>query len=117
MSLQPKRESRAFPGETGAAEESRTLDLYLGKVSLYQLSYCRAKPSGIIGASGTMSTLSHHLVVIEGSSGEMREAGAEPKIPGPPDVLTPLQRRQDREASITADCEFSSIYRVDRSIA
>ena len=27
--------------ETGAAEESRTLDLYLGKVSLYQLSYCR----------------------------------------------------------------------------
>ena len=25
----------------GAAEESRTLDLYLGKVSLYQLSYCR----------------------------------------------------------------------------
>ena len=27
--------------KTGAAEESRTLDLYLGKVSLYQLSYCR----------------------------------------------------------------------------
>ena len=27
--------------ETGAAEESRTLDLNLGKVALYQLSYCR----------------------------------------------------------------------------
>ena len=25
----------------GAGEESRTLDLYLGKVSLYQLSYSR----------------------------------------------------------------------------
>ena len=31
----------AFPFLFGAAEESRTLDLYLGKVSLYQLSYCR----------------------------------------------------------------------------
>ena len=29
--------------ETGAGEESRTLDLYLGKVSLYQLSYSRVK--------------------------------------------------------------------------
>jgi hypothetical protein len=27
--------------ESGAGEESRTLDLYLGKVSLYQLSYSR----------------------------------------------------------------------------
>ena len=31
-----------FPRETGAAEESRTLDLNLGKVALYQLSYSRA---------------------------------------------------------------------------
>ncbi len=31
----------AFPFEYGAAEESRTLDLNLGKVALYQLSYCR----------------------------------------------------------------------------
>jgi hypothetical protein len=30
-----------FPFLTGAAEESRTLDLNLGKVALYQLSYCR----------------------------------------------------------------------------
>ena len=29
------------PRESGAAEESRTLDLNLGKVALYQLSYCR----------------------------------------------------------------------------
>lgn len=32
----------AFPQDSGAGEESRTLDLYLGKVSLYQLSYCRS---------------------------------------------------------------------------
>ncbi len=31
--------------KNGAAEESRTLDLYLGKVSLYQLSYCRVEQS------------------------------------------------------------------------
>jgi hypothetical protein len=31
---------RDFP-ETGAGEESRTLDLNLGKVALYQLSYSR----------------------------------------------------------------------------
>ncbi len=30
-----------FPENSGAAEESRTLDLNLGKVALYQLSYCR----------------------------------------------------------------------------
>jgi hypothetical protein len=30
-------------GNTGAAEESRTLDLNLGKVALYQLSYCRTE--------------------------------------------------------------------------
>jgi hypothetical protein len=37
-----KRESEfRFPFLSGAAEESRTLDLNLGKVALYQLSYCR----------------------------------------------------------------------------
>ena len=30
-----------LPFEFGAGEEARTLDLYLGKVSLYQLSYSR----------------------------------------------------------------------------
>ena len=28
-------------GENGASEEVRTLDIYLGKVVLYQLSYAR----------------------------------------------------------------------------
>jgi hypothetical protein len=32
---------KRFPFIFGAAEESRTLDLNLGKVALYQLSYCR----------------------------------------------------------------------------
>jgi hypothetical protein len=31
----------SFPFESGAGEESRTLDLNLGKVALYQLSYSR----------------------------------------------------------------------------
>ena len=30
-----------LPQNTGAGEESRTLDLNLGKVALYQLSYSR----------------------------------------------------------------------------
>jgi hypothetical protein len=33
----------AAPVETGAGEESRTLDLNLGKVALYQLSYSRVQ--------------------------------------------------------------------------
>jgi hypothetical protein len=36
-----KREARASLFETGAGKESRTLDLNLGKVALYQLSYAR----------------------------------------------------------------------------
>ena len=37
-----KKGSRGFPGSLcGAGEESRTLDLNLGKVALYQLSYSR----------------------------------------------------------------------------
>jgi hypothetical protein len=31
----------SFLSESGAGEESRTLDLNLGKVALYQLSYSR----------------------------------------------------------------------------
>ncbi len=38
-------ESRSFPNKFGAGKETRTLDLYLGKVSLYQLSYSRKKRS------------------------------------------------------------------------
>ena len=39
----PQADKRRYilVGESGAAEESRTLDLNLGKVALYQLSYCR----------------------------------------------------------------------------
>ena len=33
--------TRGFPRNPGAGEESRTLDLNLGKVALYQLSYSR----------------------------------------------------------------------------
>ena len=36
----------AFPQEFGAGEESRTLDLNLGKVALYQLSYSRSESGG-----------------------------------------------------------------------
>jgi hypothetical protein len=35
----------AFPEKFGAGNETRTRDLYLGKVSLYQLSYSRKKRS------------------------------------------------------------------------
>jgi hypothetical protein len=43
-----KGESNAFPQDSGAGEESRTLDLYLGKVSLYQLSYSRRTEANYI---------------------------------------------------------------------
>jgi hypothetical protein len=36
-----KREAEASLLNTGAGKESRTLDLNLGKVALYQLSYSR----------------------------------------------------------------------------
>ena len=36
-----KKGSRSFPCKYGAGKESRTLDLNLGKVALYQLSYSR----------------------------------------------------------------------------
>ena len=36
-----KEAAFGFPFKTGAGEESRTLDLNLGKVALYQLSYSR----------------------------------------------------------------------------
>ncbi len=34
--------------KSGAGKEARTLDLYLGKVSLYQLSYSRRETTGVI---------------------------------------------------------------------
>ena len=38
-----KKGSRSFPYKYGAGKESRTLDLNLGKVALYQLSYSRIR--------------------------------------------------------------------------
>ena len=38
-----KRRDRQPGSETGAGDESRTRDLNLGKVALYQLSYSRAR--------------------------------------------------------------------------
>jgi hypothetical protein len=42
IETQTGKTNHRFPRSlSGAAEESRTLDLNLGKVALYQLSYCR----------------------------------------------------------------------------
>ena len=43
--LRNKGKAGAFPEKFGAGNETRTRDLYLGKVSLYQLSYSRKKRS------------------------------------------------------------------------
>ena len=43
--------------EFGAAEESRTLDLNLGKVALYQLSYCRVSLEARAGVEPTYTDL------------------------------------------------------------
>ena len=51
------RRNRRIGRKSGAGEESRTLDLYLGKVSLYQLSYSRMKRVRIIKACPWLSTL------------------------------------------------------------
>ena len=41
-----------FPWKSGAGDESRTRDLNLGKVALYQLSYSRTKSSILTGLHG-----------------------------------------------------------------
>ena len=41
----------------GAGNETRTRDLYLGKVSLYQLSYSRVKKVCILAIFGLVSRL------------------------------------------------------------
>ena len=46
-----------FPFFSGAAEESRTLDLNLGKVALYQLSYCRDDLEARAGVEPTYTDL------------------------------------------------------------
>ena len=52
-----KGKRQALSLHFGAAEESRTLDLYLGKVSLYQLSYCRKTLEARAGVEPTYTDL------------------------------------------------------------
>ena len=56
------RESNLLSQEFGAGNETRTRDLYLGKVSLYQLSYSRKKRS------------SHYMDIASG----VKEIGVKP---------------------------------------
>jgi hypothetical protein len=49
----------SFPKKFGAGKETRTLDLYLGKVSLYQLSYSRKNEVRIIELFFSMSIKFH----------------------------------------------------------
>jgi hypothetical protein len=55
------KERQPLFAKFGAGEESRTLDLYLGKVSLYQLSYSRMKRVRIIKIWRYLSTFSVFL--------------------------------------------------------
>ena len=41
-----RSQKKQLPGESGAGDESRTRDLNLGKVALYQLSYSRLQQAG-----------------------------------------------------------------------
>ena len=52
-----ENESSFSPFLFGAAEESRTLDLNLGKVALYQLSYCRKFLEARAGVEPTYTDL------------------------------------------------------------
>ena len=47
--------SEALPRKSGAGKESRTPDLNLGKVALYQLSYSRVRQPRIISETGGRS--------------------------------------------------------------
>ena len=48
-----KKPQMALCKKPGAAEESRTLDLNLGKVALYQLSYCRKSECALYSLRAT----------------------------------------------------------------
>ena len=80
---------REWVHRSGAGEESRTLDLNLGKVALYQLSYSR------VGAAGSIAGRPHESV-----SG--RRPGAAPRcLPRPPAAPPPrrLPRRRAPRAA------------------
>ena len=55
--VKKNREQKAPYFLFGAAEESRTLDLNLGKVALYQLSYCRKNLEARAGVEPTYTDL------------------------------------------------------------
>jgi hypothetical protein len=63
-----KKGSRSFPFFiSGAGEESRTLDLNLGKVALYQLSYSRRfRTRFCIAATAAEAELYPSFLVISG---------------------------------------------------
>ena len=52
-----KKSREAFLWKTGAGNESRTRDLNLGKVALYQLSYSRKKLEARAGVEPTYTDL------------------------------------------------------------
>ena len=57
MSEREKGKSLDFPLEFGAGDESRTRDLNLGKVALYQLSYSRIYLEARAGVEPTYTDL------------------------------------------------------------
>ena len=61
--LSPREDRNLFQGkkENGAGDESRTRDLNLGKVALYQLSYSRIRLEARIGILHTRQGLSRQI--------------------------------------------------------
>ena len=51
-----------LPRNSGAGDESRTRDLNLGKVALYQLSYSRMGPQGLAGGNSTFARCKPFLI-------------------------------------------------------
>ncbi len=56
IQLKLKGEIWKLPRCSGAGNETRTRDLYLGKVSLYQLSYSRVNEMRIVMVEGFLSS-------------------------------------------------------------
>src|SRR5450631_934801 len=54
IAQRPKADGRLPNERTGAGDESRTRDLNLGKVALYQLSYSRRGTADYSGANGAV---------------------------------------------------------------
>ncbi len=57
LEMEKRESAKALSLDCGAGEESRTLDLYLGKVSLYQLSYSRKTLEARAGVEPTYTDL------------------------------------------------------------